>query len=210
MIDETQAKEKFSNLPQDLHGFVLENIFAQVEDKFYFFSYTDKKNRRAVTTYFHDETQEYKVRAKIGLNEFCLTNFFTADFDRFCEMFCSAPENLLKIFDRDDKTATLLRDKNFVGWDYGKNLPQNISDFELFISPQNLVKFTNGSVILINYSNFATDSDLTIYYNLFSDNFSGELREHGNVQVIYDFDAKDLKTLQAQLEKNLSAVLTSR
>lgn len=209
MIDETLAKEKFSALPVELHGFTFENIFSREGDKFYYFDYADKKNRRAVTAYFHDETQEYKVRVKIGLNEFCLTNFFTSDFDKFCEMICPAPEILLKFFEEDSKLALLTGEKNFADWNYGKNLPPQLEGFELFISPQNPVAFTNGSMIVINYSNFATDSDLTIYYNIYSDNFSGEVRLRGTAQVIYLFDANDLKTLQDKLEKNLAAELAN-
>ena len=207
MIEESQAKEKFSALPTELKDFALENIFAQDGDKFYYFSYTDKKNRRTVTAYFHDETQEYKVRVKIGLNEFCLTNFFTSNFDKFCRMICPAPELLLKVFEDNKKITSLIGEKNFAAWKYGKNLPPQLEGFELFINPQKPVTFTNGSVILINYSNFATDSDLTIYYNVYSDNFSGEVRIRGTAKVIYLFDAKDLKELEDKLEKNLAAEL---
>ena len=57
---------------------------------------------------------------------------------------------------------------------------------------------------IINYCDFAINSDLAIFYNIFSDNFGSEARINGAPTVIYDFDADDLKELEEKLSSNLS------
>ena len=55
------------DLPDALEGFTLKKIFAPDEDKFIFFTYADDAIHSGLTTYFHEETREFKVRQKIGL-----------------------------------------------------------------------------------------------------------------------------------------------
>ena len=205
--DKTQAEKISEPLPSELFGFELKKIFAEDADKFIYFTYDDKKNHRAATSYFHDETHEYKVRVKIGLNEFCLTKFFTSDFEKFAELIQLNLPDVIKNLSENKMLNPLIEEKNFAAWEYGKNLPKNLEGFELFISPQNPVEFTNGSTIIINYSNFDIDGDLTIYYNLYGENFSGEVRIKNVSHVIYSFDAENLKELEEKLEQNLSAEL---
>lgn len=204
---EEQAKEIFEKLPSEICGFELEKIFAEDDDKFIYFSFDNKKIHRAATAYFHEETSEFKVRVKIGLTEFCLTEFFTEDFKRFGEMIFSDLETAIKNLSAEKDFNPLIQEKKFADWEYGKNLPENLEGFELFITPKNPVPFTNGSHILINYSNFETLSDLTIYYNLYGDNFSGEAKIKNVPHVVYSFDSANLKELETKLAENLVAEL---
>ena len=66
------------NLPDELEGFTLKKIFAPHDDKYIYFTYEDASNHYSLTAYFHEETKEYKLRQKIGLTEFCLTNFLSS------------------------------------------------------------------------------------------------------------------------------------
>ena len=205
------AALKFENLPDKLEGFVLKKIFLTDEDKFIFFTCVDDENHCALTIYFHEETMEFKVRQKIGLTEFCLTKFFTEDFAHFRELIDTELDGVLKNL-RDIRKKNLnrfLREKNFDMWDYGKNLPAILEGFELFISPAAPVEVTNGSFIVINYVNFSADSDFVVYYNVYTDEFSGERRVNGAPQVTYAFDAKTLDELEEKLKKNLVAELAS-
>lgn len=206
---EEQAKKYFENLPDKIFDFELKKIFAEDDDKFFYFAFEDKKIHRTVAAYFHGETSEFKVRVKIGLTEFCLTEFFTEDFSRFGELISENLESVIKNFSIGEDVNPLVKEKNFDSWEYGKNLPQNLEDFELFISPQNPVPFTNGSHIIINYSDFENSNDLTIYYNVYGDNFSAEARIKSVPHVIYSFDAANLNELESNLEKNLVAELST-
>ena len=204
-----QAKEIFEKLPGEICGFELEKIFAEDDDKFIYFAFEDKKIHRAVIAYFHEETQEFKVRVKIGLTEFCLTEFFTEDFNHFGELIFSELETVIKNLSAESDLNPLVLEKKFADWEYGKNLPEQLEGFELFISPKNPVQFTNGSHIIINYSDFENSSDLTIYYNVYGDNFSSEARIKSVPHVIYSLDSENLQELEDKLKNHLAAELAA-
>lgn len=205
ILAEVQATDFFDNLPAEIHGFILKKIFAEDDDKFIYFSYENIKTHRAVTAYFHEETLEYKIRVKVGLNEFCITKFFTNKFDDYCKKISAELDNTIENFseNRAEKNP-LIAEKKFAQWAYGKNLPKNISGFELFITPENPVEITNGSFIIINYSDFTAASDFTITYNIYTENFSAELTINHVPQVSYLFDSDNLTELEKNLQDNLS------
>ena len=88
-------------------------------------------------------------------------------------------------------------------------MPATLEGFELFISPAAPVEVTNGSFILINYADFTINSDFVLYYNIYSDEFSGENRINGSPRVTYAFDAKTLEELEDKLKNNLANELKS-
>ena len=206
---EEQAKNFFETLPEKILDFDFKKIFAEEDDKFIYFAFENEKMHRNLTAYFHEETEEFKVRVKVGLTEFCLTEFFTEDLNHFAELINLKLESAIKKFSVEEDSNLLVREKNFSAWEYGKNLPQNLEGFELFISPKKIVPFTNGSHIVINYSDFEKLSDLTIYYNVYGDNFCGEARIKNVPHVLYSFDSANLKELESNLEKNLAAELSA-
>ena len=194
------------NLPAALDGFALKKIFAPHEDKFIFFTYADEEIHCALTTYFHEETAEFKVRQKIGLTEFCLTNFFTQNFKTFQKLLDAELADVLKNLRgfRNKKLNSFLREKKIDTWAYGQNLPATLEGFELFIKPAAPVEVTNGSFIVINYADFAINSDFVLYYNIYTDEFSGESRIKNSPHVSYAFDAKTLDALEDKLKENLT------
>lgn len=201
---EIAATDFFNTLPAQIRGFTLTKILAEDGDKFNYFAY--ENGRRSLTAYFHEGTEEYKVRAKIGLSEFCLTDFFTGDFTRFTvNLAASLDTALAKLTAPADDL--LLAEKNLAAWNYAKTLPKNLEGFELFIAPAAPAKFTNGSYIVINYADFTAASDLTIFYNAYTDDFTGETRIRLVPHVSYLFDAATLKDLETALAKNLAAEL---
>lgn len=206
--EEAQNTDFFDTLPEEVDGFILKKIFAEDDDKFIYFRYENEKIHRGLTAYFHGETEEYKIRVKIGLTEFCLTKFFTENFSDYCQKISAELEKILEnLSDNQAALSSIIKEKNFADWNYGKNLPQNIAGFELFIAPQNPVEFTNGSYIIINYSDFSAESDFTLCYNIYTENFSGEFTVNRVSQVSYLFDADNLADLEKNLQENLSAEL---
>lgn len=208
MKDETKNKIAaltFDNLPADIDGFTLKKIYAVDEDKFIFFNYVDDVIHCALTIYFHEETKEFKVRQKIGLTEFCLTDFFTEDFAHFKELinaeFNGVIKNLRGV--RNKTPNNFLREKKIDTWKFGNELPATLEGFELFIKPAAPVEVTNGSFIIINYADFKINSDFVLYYNVYTDEFSGEHRINGAPNITYAFDAKTLDELETKLKNNL-------
>ena len=199
----------FDELPAEICGYSLKKIFAEDGDKFFYFSYDNEKHHRSFAAYFHEETSEYKVRVKIGLTEFCLTKFFTNNLEDFTEILKAEMQASIENLSApvDTKTDLLIAGQNFSEWEYAKTLPENLEGFELFITPDKPAKITNGSYIILNYSDFGISSDLTIYYNVYTENFSGEYKINLVPNVSYLFDAATLKDLEANLEKNLASEL---
>lgn len=192
------------DLPAEIDGFKLRKIFAADEDKFIFFTYADEAIHCAVTTYFHTETNEFKVRQSIGLTEFCLTNFFTEDFAHFKELLDAELDDVIKnLRGVRNKPNRFLSDVKLDAWAYGQSLPATLEGFELFISPAAPIEVTNGSFIIVNYADFAIGSDFVLSYNIYTDEFSSEERICGATRVTYAFDSKTLKELEAKLKDNL-------
>ena len=208
MKEETKNKIAaltFEDLPADIDGFTLKKIYAVDEDKFIFFSYVDDVIHCALTTYFHEETTEFKVLQKIGLTEFCLTDFFTEDFAHFKELINAELDGVIKNLRgvRDKTPNNFLREKKIDTWKFGNEVPATLEGFELFIKPTAPVEVTNGSFIIINYADFKINSDFVLYYNVYSDEFSGEIHVDSVPHVIYTFDAKNLDDLETKLRENL-------
>lgn len=217
MTDETvgkltaQATELHfaENLPDEIDGFATKKFFATVDDKFIFFTCTDERIHCAATVYFHDETAEFKVSQRIGLTEFCLTNFFTEDFAAFQKLIDAELADMLKNlrYVRDKPINRFLREKNIDTWTF--DFPATLEGFELFISPDKPVEVTNGSFILVNYADFAAGSDFVLYYNIYGDVFSAESRIKGASHVSYAFETTELDDLTDKLRENLAAELRS-
>lgn len=206
---EFEAANFFEKIPAELDGFTLKKILSDDGDKFKYFSYENISAHRSLTAYFHEETREYKISVTLGLTEFCLTNFFTSDFEHFTEILSAELENAIKNLcaQVDADSDILIADKKFSSWNYGQTLPQNIEGFELFIAPKFPARITNGSYIIINYSDFKNNLDFNIFYNVYSDNFSGESQIGGVHHPSYIFDATDLSELEKILVENLFSEL---
>lgn len=206
---EFEAANFFEKIPAQIDGYQLKKILADDGDKFFYFTYENISMHRSLTTYFHDETKEYKVRVNIGLTEFCLTNFFTEDFNHFTEILLDKLDDAIKNLSAqiDADSDFFIADKKFSTWQYGQSLPKNLEGFELFITPKFPVRITNGSYIIINYSDFAANLELSIFYNVYSDNFSGESQIGGVHNPLYIFDAENLADLEKILSENLEREL---
>lgn len=193
------------SLPPEIAGFHFSLLRAPHEDMYDIFSYENPALHRRVTAYFHEETQEYKLRVRIGFIEFCRIEFITASLGAFSQ---ALEEHLAALIDgmvtfHPESLSSLVLKKGIREWPYGKQLPETLEGHELFIRPQQPVKITNGSYIIIDYVDFEQESDVTIYYNMYRDEFFGEARVHAIPDVTYDFDSHTLDELQQKLEAHL-------
>ncbi len=193
------------SLPPEIAGFHFSLLRAPHEDMYDIFSYENPALHRRVTAYFHEETQEYKLRVRIGFIEFCRIEFITASLGAFSQ---ALEEHLAALIDgmvtfHPESLSSLVLKKGIREWPYGKQLPETLEGHELFIRPQQPVKITNGSYIIIDYVDFEQESDVTIYYNMYRDEFWGEVRAHSIPDVSYVFDCHELDELQKKLEEHL-------
>ena len=206
--NEVNEHNFFKSLKDNVYEFKLIKSFREVGALYELFSYVNEIKHRGLKAYYHADTNEYRISINFGLNEFCLTEFFTEKTSTFADKLKAELEDVLKLInDFDGAQNVFVEQKGIPSWIYAEKLPEYLEGFELFISPNKYLEVTNGSFVIINYSDFTINSDLAIYYNIFSDNFGSEARINGAPTVIYDFDSDDLKELEEKLECNLAEQL---
>ena len=193
------------SLPTEWHGFRLNCVERVTEDRYELYSYTNEACQKSVTVYYHEETREYKVRQRVGLIEFCRIEFITSDFAAFEKLLREHFEGLLLSLSSfaASSVSSLAKAKGIMDWAYGDTLPEELEGFRLFIRPREPLPITNGSYILIDYSDFAIASNFIIYYNMYRDEFCGEARVRRIPDVSYSFDSTTLTELEEKLSLHL-------
>ena len=202
---ETSHWDYLDHLPEEQDGFHLERLMEIHGDIYELYRYANPAAHRFITVYFHEETKEYKVRTKIGLLEFCRMEFITGSFDAFNDLLQKHFGQLLLHMSafHPESVSSIVREKRIMEWDYGRKLPKNLEGFELFLQPEEPLEITNGSYAIIDYSDFALESNFMINYNIFRDEFFGEARIRQIPDVSYAFDARELNELEQKLEQHL-------
>lgn len=192
-------------LPDSWHGFTLRKIGEPAGDCYDIFTYESEALHKSATAYFHEETHEYKLRIKIGLIELCRIEFITADFAVFESLLRSQLESLLAELENFDpaSVSSIVREKEILTWKAGSELPETLDGFSLFIRPAYPVKINNGSYIIIDYVDFSLESSVTVYFNIYRDEFFSEARIWNIPDVNYDFDSNTLPELEERLQTYL-------
>lgn len=194
-----------NSLPRECHGFHYRALCVPIDDRYDIFSYENAVIHKSVTAYYHEETYEYKLRMQVGFVEFCRIEYITNSLEIFGEKLSKELMQLLEdmVTFNPKNISSLVIKKGICDWAFAKELPETLEGYQLFIKPQQPVKINNGSYIIIDYVDFTHASDVTIYYNMYRDEFFGEARIHSIPDVTYDFDSNELVELQEKLEKHL-------
>lgn len=193
------------SLPRECYGFHYRALCVPIDDRYDIFSYENAVIHKSVTAYYHEETHEYKLRMQVGFVEFCRIEYITNSLEIFGEKLSKELMQLLEdmVTFNPKNISSLVIKKGICDWAFAKELPETLEGYQLFIKPQQPVKINNGSYIIIDYVDFTHTSDVTIYYNMYRDEFFGEARIHSIPDVTYDFDSNELVELQEKLEKHL-------
>lgn len=202
---ELEGWQYLEELPETWHGFTKHLLGRPIDDCYDIFAYKSQELHKSATAYFHEETHEYKLRIKIGLIELCRIEFITADFSVFEKLLRTQLEQLLcDLSEFNPKSvSSIVRDKEILNWEAGRDLPEELEGFSLFIRPEYPVKINNGSYILIDYVDFSLESNVTVYYNIYRDEFFSEARIWNIPDVNYDFDSNTLSELEERLQRYL-------
>lgn len=192
-------------LPRELHTMRLQRLYRENEDMYELFSYVNEERHLGFCAYFHQETEEYKVRVWIGLTEFCLLQFITAGFEEFqqhLQQYMVEAVHDLVVYN-PESISYVTRELYITAWDYKGLLPEKLAGFELFIAPSAPVRVLNGSYIVLDYSDFTLKSNFIIYYNEFRCEFFGEARIRNIPEMNYVFDSKTIPELEEKLREHL-------
>ena len=196
-------------LPETIHNFRLQRLHQTHEDIYDLYSYADNAAHRSVTAYYHAETDEYKLRIRLGSFEFCLTECITSSLEIFEQLLRAQFEEILSNLSdfNPTKDDVLFKSKHIDDWQFASSLPERLEDFELFIRPSQPFRITNGSYIILDYEHFSSHSNFAIYYNVFRDEFFGDARVAAVPDTDYEFDSHTLEELQDRITSGLAARL---
>lgn len=209
IIAQIEKWEFLKTLPKVFEKFTLKVELEKHDTQYSIFTYQNKEEYKSFSVLFDQATKEYFARTTIGLTEYFDVNFIVADIGQLENLLAQRLEIVLlglSFFEREN-IDSIVHDKKIMDWQYQEVLPQNLWGFELFIKPSEPVKVINGSYIIVDYSDFEMKSNLTIYYNIFRDEFFGETRIKGTPAMIAAFDTKDLEELQKIIASQLAAEL---
>jgi len=209
VIAQVKAWDLLAKLPKKFANFTLQIELEQRGTQYRIFTYQNKEAHRSFSVLYDQATNEYFGRTVIGLMEYFDVNFIVGDIQSLESLLIQRLESVLAnlaSFNRENLDSIIL-DKKIIEWPYSKELPQNVFGFELFIKPEEPVKVINGSYIILDYSNFNTESNLAIYYNIFRDEFFGETRIKRTPTMAAVFETKTLEELQEAIATQLTCVL---
>ena len=207
--EETADWKYMKELPETIRDFRLQRLQTNYDDIYDLYTYTNESLHRSVTVYYHAETNEYKLRFRIGSFEFCHEECIAATLEDFEILLRKRFDNVLLDITSFDKTKidSMLKRTNILEWDFSSVLPDNLDGFELFIRPSNPLRITNGSYIILDYEFFSCQSNFAVYYNIFRDEFFSDARIAGVPDVNYEFDSQTLEDLQNKLSVYLDSRL---
>lgn len=205
LIVELEQWPFLSELPDTLFGFKLEKHLYQSDSKYYIFRYYNNEIKRSFSVLYDSSTKEFIARIIIGLTEFCDIRYIVGNIEALEKILRSKLESTLNDLAHFNVNTIdcILMEKDVINWPYAQQLPKKIGAFDLFVSPSAPVKIINGSYIILDYSDFANESNFVIYYNIFRDEFFGEMKIKRTPQMTAEFDAKTLDELEEKLKQSL-------
>ena len=202
-------QEYLQSLPPVSSGFTLDSTANEESLLHRIFSYRNDACSRSATIVYDKVTFEFMLRVRVGLVEFCDVRFIHPDRERFEAVLKNSLFSLLDLLQCciPERMETLFRNKKLHEWDYESFLPQQLHGFARVLCPQNCVQVTNGSYLILDYSDYACVSSLRFFFNVFRDDFFAELLLKGVPEATKLFDAKSLSDLEARLRKSLDGCL---
>ncbi|MBP2640208.1 MAG: hypothetical protein H6Q66_1159 [Firmicutes bacterium] len=198
-----------TTLPEKIGGFTLVREAESSKAQVHIFTYANSDRHLFFSVAYDSNTDDFLCKVIIGLNEYYDVNFIAADLPGLETVLNSKMGKLLGGLERFDpkQLGSIFQEKKILDWTYVAQLPQEVAEFHLFIRPDAPIKVLNGSFVIIDYSDFATESHLVICYNVFRDDFYGEIHLRRLPQMSGLFDAKTLSELAEQLKSHLVPVL---
>lgn len=201
--------EGWSVLPESMEGFVL-TINKEMVDGFYrLFTYEDTSIHRKFFAIYNASLKEYHVQEEIGLNLFCQIDYITSSLDELKRMLEESMGKSLRELRQfpQDELGTIFYEKGIADWDYIPKLPQSVLGFDMFVHPHSSIRIINGSFLILDYTDFVSESNFALYYNIYRDEFFGELRVLKMPKLITEFDAKEIGELSQKMDAHFISML---
>lgn len=197
-----------NGLKSQIGSFYLKKLNLQEIKKYYLFEYKNEKGFSWKALY-DDEVKDFTVFIKTRLLEFNDISFISIDGDVYWRNILEKYENsILKTLVKPEMNfTTAYKRKGLLTWDYKTVLPDHIKAYELTIAPDKAIQGINGTYYIVEYAALNDKTGLVICYNLYRDEFFGELYKDGIAIVTHVFDCKSIVELEKILSDQLSCQL---
>lgn len=207
--EETRSWDFIDRLPEQVGQFTKKrvgNIDGQILT---ICRYEAPALRASLDITYSSETFDYILVHTMGMNSYRDIRFIYKEKDIFAQKVQNYLPGILDCMEHPTRVnlGEMVEEKGILTWDYGNHLPEKIGPFELYIRPANAIEHINGSIILIDYSNFVRKDQLIIMYNRLRDEFFGEVKINSVFHASMDFDSRNLQELEQRLEDHLESTL---
>lgn len=204
-----------SVLPPSVGAFQLSAEFQTVyregdEEEFCLFRYRLAAKPWSVRAVYTPSAAEFSVRTDLGMLEFALIDFITDDWERFRHLVATRLVRIMTDYyvHCEHNFTEIVKEKGLpeVRWD--SFLPSTYEGFIRYLQPCEAVRIVNGSYMILSYYEAATESGLSLMYNVLRDDFFAEQRVYNFPHSVHDFDSTSVADLQDALQTRLLPVLT--
>lgn len=191
-------------LPQSIGPYKLHRIDKQEGRIYYAFGWTGEDDGWEIRALFDEETMDYMIKAYLRLITMTEIEVITGDFNQFQKFVKEwTPSVIRREFIDRGHVSVLVKGKGFMVWDYSEVLPPEIGHYKRVIEPRRPVLGLNGSYIIAAYECREKETGILFFYNMFRDEYYGELRARGIPGIIHQYDAKTVEEFQHKVEEHL-------
>lgn len=207
--EETRNWDFIDQLPEQVGQFTKKRVGTIDGQILTICRYEAPALRASLDITYSSETFDYILVHTMGMNSYRDIRFIYKEKDIFAQKVQNYLPGILDCMEHPTRVnlGEMVEEKGILTWDYGNHLPEKIGPFELYIRPANAIEHINGSIILIDYSNFVRKDQLIIMYNRLRDEFFGEVKINSVFHASMDFDSRNLQELEQRLEEHLESTL---
>lgn len=193
-----------SGLPETIGTFHRKRIDRQEGRIYYAFGYEDEETGWEARALFDEETMDYMVKFYLRMYTITEIELIHGDFDGFRrDVERLLPAAITREFLRRDRVSVLVKGRAFTQWDYAEVLPPSYDGYRLLISPDRPLLGLNGSYIIAEYENREKNTGILFFYNMYRDEYYGELRDRGIPGIVHEYDARTVEELEKKIRLHL-------
>ncbi|HAT55988.1 MAG TPA: hypothetical protein DCS74_00200 [Veillonellaceae bacterium] len=191
-------------LPEKIGEYRLGRTDVQDHGIYRAFAYTEKTCGWSVQAIFDEETMDYMVKTDLSLFTLTDIDMITGDFLSFQKSVDELlPGHIQKELIDRDKVSVLVRGHAFTMWNYQSVYPESICGFTRVIDPSAPVLGLNGSYVIAAYESREDKSGILFFYNMYRNEYYGEMRKNGVPIIIHQYDARSTEELENAVRKHM-------
>lgn len=192
-------------LPQAIGEYRFHRIDKQEGRIYYAFGWLGEKTGWDVRVLFDEETMDYMVKMYLHMVTMTEIECITGDLIAFKGLVKQlTPQAVERELIHRENVSILVKGKGFMAWDYREVLPETIGHYRRTIEPKAPLLFLNGSYIIAAYECQEKDTGVLFFYNIYRDEYYGELRAGGIPGIIHQYDASTVEDLEGKIRKSLA------